>query len=319
MNYFRKRVITSVIVFIIAVNLDFFLPHLVPGNAGEILASGHSLPASAVKLIEDRFGLNQPLSVQYVDYLKGIFATWPPFFGFSFSYYPDTVTSLVAYRAQWTLLLLISSFALSITLCLVLGLFTFMKRGSKRELSTLYTSIVFWAMPGFFIAIVILFIFGVTLKILPMFGTTGFNAGTGLAYIGNVLQHAILPVLAMTAIIFGQLYIVLRGAAQQVLGSDYITAAEERGLRENVISYRYVIRNALLPLVSLTGFYAAQLVSGAVVIESVFGYGGVGDLIFDGINSRDYPLVQGCFFYITVIVIVLGLFGDYFLTRLDPR
>ncbi len=318
MNFIKKRIIISIIVFFVAINIDFFLPRFVPGNAAEVFASGRLLPPSAVHLIEQRFGLDQPLYVQYYLFLKGIFS-WPPFFGFSFQYYPTDVSTLIASRAVWTILLIVSAFALSIAISLVLGLFALMKRGSKTERSALYVSIIFWSAPGFLVSLLILYIFAVVLKVLPAFGTTGFETGSTIQLIGSVLQHAILPVGAMTLIIFGQSYIILRGAAQEILGSDYITAAKQRGLRDRVISFRYVIKNALLPLVSLTGFYVANLISLAVVIEFVFGYGGVGDLIVDAILNHDYPVIEGAFFYVTLIVILLGLVGDYFLLRLDPR
>jgi ABC-type dipeptide/oligopeptide/nickel transport system permease component len=133
LNFIRKRIITTIIAFIVATNLDFILPRLVPGNAAEIFASGTKLPASAVTLIEARFGLNQPITVQYLDYLRNVFGSWPPFFGFSFEFYPENVSYLIGVRIGWTILLIAASFILSLLISYGLATFTSRRRGGKFE------------------------------------------------------------------------------------------------------------------------------------------------------------------------------------------
>jgi peptide/nickel transport system permease protein len=166
---------------------------------------------------------------------------------------------------------------------------------------------------------VLIWIFSVTLGWLPVFGTTGFNAGTGLGFVRSVVVHSILPIISLTAVIFGQSYLLLRGTAQEILKTDYVTAAKLRGLKDRTIAFGYILRNSLLPLVSLLGFSIATIVSAEILVEAVFGYGGVGDLIVDAIINRDYPVLEGSFFYITTLVIIFGLIGDFLLVRLDPR
>jgi peptide/nickel transport system permease protein len=319
MDYLRRRVLTSVVVFAIAVNLDFILPRLVPGNAAVVFSSGHILPAQTVQLINARFGLDKPEWVQYLLFLKNIFTNWPPFFGFSFQYYPVGVSDLIASRAPWTILLVGASYFASLGLSYTLAGFSAIRKGSKFELFSLYSAIVFWSIPAFWFGMVAIWIFGVSLTILPISGVIGQNPGVGLDAVASVFQHAILPIAVVTLVMFGWTYVLLRGSAQEALESDYILAARARGVRERVIAFGYVMRNSILPIISLTGYAVAALISAAIFVEYVFSYAGLGDLLVDGITNRDYPVVEGVFFYVTLLVILLTLVGDFMLVRMDPR
>ncbi len=318
MDYVKRRILISAIVFFAALNLDFFLPRFVPGNAAQIFASGTRLPSSEIALLTQRFGLNQPLYVQYYLFLKEVFS-WPPDFGVSFQYYPYPVTYLIGVRLPWTLLLIAVSLLLSFQISYFLAGFSSIKRGSKFEFASLYGSIIFWSTPAFWIGMILIWVFAVWLGWLPVFGSTGFNPGTGLDYAYSIIVHAILPVITLTAVIFGQNYFVLRGASQEAIKSDYILAAEARGLKNRTIAFGYVVRNSLLPVVSLTGYSFASILSAVVLVETVFGYTGIGDLIVDGILNRDYPVLEGCFFAMTLVVVLGGLVGDIILLKLDPR
>jgi peptide/nickel transport system permease protein len=317
-NYIKRRILISAIVFFAAINLDFFLPRFVPGNAAEIFASGTRLPSAEIALLTARFGLNQPLYVQYFLFLKAI-SSWPPDFGVSFQYYPYPVTYLIGVRLPWTLLLIAFSLVLAFQTSYVLAGLSSIRRGGKFEFASLYGSIVFWSTPAFWIGMILIWVFSVRLGWLPVFGSLGFNPGTGLDYVGSVIVHAILPVITLTAVIFGQNYFVLRGASQEVIKSDYVLAAKARGLKKSTVAFGYVIRNSLLPLVSLTGYSFASMLSAVVLVETVFGYTGIGDLIVDGILNRDYPVLEGSFFFMTLLVVVGALIGDLILLKLDPR
>jgi peptide/nickel transport system permease protein len=319
MKLLERRIILAILAFIVTLNLDFFLPRLVPGSAADIFASRSYLPAREVQIISARLGLNQPLPTQYLLYLKGIFLSWPPYFGVSYQYYPEPVTTLVASRIPWTMLLIITSLVLSTMISFLLAGINSMRRQSKAEISTMYTSIMFWSIPTFWVGMVLIWVFAVTLGWFPVFGNSSFQAGTGLAYIGNVLWHAVLPIATLTLATFAQGYVVLRGATQEALKADYVIAAKCRGLKQNVVAFGYILRNSLLPVVSLLGYSLAGLISFAIVIEAVFGYQGVGDLFVDGLYNRDYPVLEGSFFFTTLLVILGGILADYLITRLDPR
>lgn len=317
MNFILKRIVISVIVFFVAINLDFFLPRFIPGNAADAF-TGKALGAAEYNLVVARLGLNLPLAQQYVHFLQAIFLNWPPFFGFSFQYYPQTVSALILSRVGWTMLLLVVSLVLAIGISFFVGALSVIRRGGKLEFSSLYAAVLCWSTPAFFLGLALIWIFGVVLHVLPQYNTVGFGLTGGLDYYVSIIQHAILPIVTMTSVIYGQSFIILRGATLQVLGSDYITAARARGIKESTIAFKYVLRNSLLPLVSLSGYAIAYVISVLVVVEFVFSYGGLGDLMVDAIINRDYPVVEGTFFYITVIVIILAFAGDFMLSRLDP-
>jgi peptide/nickel transport system permease protein len=321
LNFIRKRILTTIVAFFVATNLDFILPRLVPGNAAEIFASGTKLPATAVLLIEARFGLNQPLYIQYLDYLKNVFLTWPPYFGYSFEFYPENVSYLIGVRIGWTILLIASSFVLSLLISYFMAMISARRRGGKFEYSSVYSSIAFTSTPPFWIAMILIWVFAVTFRWFPLFGNVDFSVVSGLntAYLSSVAVHAVLPVLTLTIVIFGQNYLILRGASQEVMKSDYVTAAGSRGLKNGEIAREYIVRNSLLPLVSLLGYAISSLISAVILIEVVFGYTGLGDLIVDAILNRDYPLLEGSFFYLTLVVVIAALIGDLLLLKLDPR
>lgn len=318
MDYIKRRILISAIVFFAAINIDFFLPRFVPGNAAQIFASGTRLPSAEIALLTQRFGLDKPMYVQYFLFLKSVFS-WPPDFGVSFQYYPYPVTYLIAVRLPWTLLLIALGLILAFQTSYLLAGLSSLRRGSKFEFASLYGSIVFWSTPAFWIGMILIWVFAVWLGWLPVFGSLGFNPGSGLSYVLDVIVHAVLPVVTLTAVIFGQNYFVLRGASQEVVKSDYVLAAKARGLKGSTIAFGYVIRNSLLPLVSLTGYSFASILSAVVLVETVFGYTGIGDLIVDGILNRDYPVLEGTFFFMTLIVVIGALIGDLILLKLDPR
>lgn len=316
----RRRIIITIVAFFVAVNLDFILPRLVPGSAAEIFASRTTLPQKEIELISARLGLNHSIYVQYIDYLKGVFGSWPPYFGVSYQYYPQPVSSIIIERIPWTMMLIASSLVLSIALSFILAGITSMRRGSKTELATMFSSILFWAIPAFWVGMVLLWVFAVSLGWFPLFGNVSFNSGGGWATYGySVLLHGILPIVTLTLAVFGQNYVILRSATQEILKSDYVLAAKCRGLKQRTVAFAYILRNSLLPIVSLLGYSISGLISTVIVVEAVFGYPGVGDLFLDGLYNRDYPVLEGSFFFMAVLVLVGGLIADYLLTRLDPR
>jgi peptide/nickel transport system permease protein len=318
-NFIRQRIIMSIVVFLAALNLDFVLPRLLPGSAAEIFAAGTRLPQNDVQLISERLGLNQPVLVQYYDYLRGIFASWPPYLGVSYQFYPKTVASLIIDRLPWTILLIATSFFLAFMISFLLAARSMFSRGGKFELSSVSSSIIFWATPSFWVGMILIWTFSVSLGWFPISGNASFQSSSGIGYAYSIFIHAILPIATLTLAKFGADYLVLRGSALEASHSDYTIAAKARGLGRTSIVFRYVLRNSLLPVVSLVGYSLGSLVSSVVLVEAVFGYPGVGDLIVDGVLNRDYPVVQGAFLVVTLVVILGTLLGDYLLLRLDPR
>lgn len=318
MHYLVRRVILYVVVLMIVVNLVFILPRLVPGNAAEQLTTGFGI-SQEVNMLTQRYGLNQSIWVQYENYMKGIFATWPPNLGVSFFWYPEPVTTLIAQRLGWSLLLIFCSLILAIAITFGLAMISAQHRGGKFELGALYTFLSLHSIPVYWLAMVMLWTFSIALGMLPVTGTVDPLTPWGWGYVVSVIRHAILPIIVLALSLVGQLFMVLRGSIQEALKSDYVMAAKSRGLSGKVVTWRYILRNSLLPIVSLLTFSLSSLVSRAVLVEAVFGYIGIGDLIVDGIIDHDYPVIEGSFIVLTVVIIIGGLIGDILLTRLDPR
>ncbi|MHB8566183.1 MAG: ABC transporter permease [Nitrososphaerales archaeon] len=320
MNYIIRRILISIGILLIVVNLDFILPRLVPGNAAELDTSGGIGQVNQISILESRYGLNKPILDQYYIYMHGIFASWPPNLGTSFQYFPEQVSTLIAGRIGWTLLLIFTSFALSIIIVYYMAATTSTRRGGKFEITSLYFSISTHAIPIYWFALVMLWAFAVASGWFPVFGSVDPNLTFGTsAYFASVIWHSVLPVVALTLSLIGENYLVLRGSMQEVLQSDYVIAAKSRGLKARIIATRYILRNSLLPLVSILTFSLSGLISRVVLVEVVFGYPGLGDLIVDAILNHDYPVLEGAFFVLTLMVVVGGLIGDILLVRLDPK
>lgn len=320
MHYLVKRGITYAIVFVVVLNIIFFLPRLAPGNAAVILAGGTRLPAEATKIIAQRFGLDQPLYVQYVDFLKNIFLTFPPYLGVSYGYYPVQVSYLFDVRAGWTFLLIGTSLAVGELLTYAMGSFVSLRRGGKFETGSLYSVIMFNSTPLFWFAMILLYVFAIYSNVFPLSGNVDMSLAPGsLAYYGSVVYHMVLPVVVLSLSLMAESFLILRGSMQDVLKSDYILTAKSRGLSNWNISTGYILRNSLLPLISVVSFSTASMLSRVILIESVFGYPGLGDLLVDAVLGRDYPVLTGSLFYLTLIVIAGGIIGDILLVRLDPR
>jgi peptide/nickel transport system permease protein len=319
LRFIFQRLIGYAVLFFVVINLDFILPRLAPGNPAEILASNGLFPNIKIQEAMVRFGLNQPLWVQYTDFLKGIFTQWPPYFGVSFEYYPQPASSIFIQRLPWSLILILSSIILGFFLSyLTVGL-TSGKRGSKQESATVVSLISLHSIPVYFLGIVIVWVFAVYLRVFPLNGNVGLGAGSGLSYIQSVIWHAVLPVITLSLSVFGEFYFLLRGSVQEVLKSDFVVLAKSRGLSSRLVMFRYVLRNSLIPMVAFMSFSVASLISRDVLVESVFNYPGLGDLIVDGILNKDYPVLQAGLTYTVLMVIVGGLIGDLLLLRLDPR
>lgn len=318
MNFIWRRILTYIVVFVVVINFDFIIPRIAPGNAAETLSAGFTSPQLEKALLEQRFGLNQPVIVQYYHYLAGIFGKFPPDFGFSYQYYPTPVMTLIGTHIGWTLGLIFVSLALAFVIAYSLTIVTALRRGGKGETSATISSILLQATPVYFSGLILLWVLSVTFNWFPIFGKFGIGT-SGTAYVISVIRHGTLPVITLTGGILGQYYLLMRGSVQETLRSDFVSAAALRGLSELRVSTRYVMRNALIPVVSVISFSLATLVSLTVLVEAVFGYAGLGDLVVDAALNRDYPTLEGTLFVITLLIIAGGLIGDIILTRLDPR
>jgi peptide/nickel transport system permease protein len=322
MRFALRRVGFFVLTLWAAVTLNFFLPRMMPGNpALAMMAKFHGrISGQALKSLEVLFGVDshQSLLSQYVHYL-GQVATGN--FGTSLFFYPQPVSQVVLGAIPWTLGLVGVTTILAFVLGTGLGIITAWRRGSRLDGLLPPIFVITSAIPYFWVGMMFILIFGIRLKWLPY--TFGFDPtvtpGFTFTFIGNVLEHAVLPALALLITTIGTWILTMRNTMVSVLAEDYVRMARAKGLPGRRIMYDYAARNAILP--NLTGFAMSLgfVVGGAILIEYVFDYPGVGYMLLQAVENEDYPLMQALFLLITVAVLVAILLSDIATALLDPR
>ncbi len=306
-----------------ALTINFLLPRLMPGNPAEaMLAKFHGeITPQTLKALDILFGLNthKTLVAQYFTYLHQV-ATFN--FGISLDFYPKTVSSVIGGAIWWTVGLVGVTTVLAFALGTGLGILSAWRRGGKLDSIMPPVFVITSAIPYFWMGMVLVLIFGITLHWLPYLG--GYNVSTdtpsfSLSYAGDVLSHAILPAAALLITTIGTWILTMRNTMITTLAEDYVRMARAKGLPGRRIMVDYAARNAILP--NLTGFAMSLgfVVSGAILIEYVFNYPGIGFMLLQAVQGEDYPLMQALFLLITVAVLVAILLADIATALLDPR
>jgi peptide/nickel transport system permease protein len=305
-----------------AVTLNFFLPRLMPGNPALAMMGKFRGPVNpaALKALEVAFGVDtkQSLISQYFGYLGDI-STGK--FGTSLYFYPQSVAHVILGAIPWTLGLVGVTTILAFLLGTGIGIISAWRRGSALDSILPPTFVITSAIPYFWIGLMLILIFAVKLNVLPAaFGydvtiAPAFN----LSFIGDVLEHAVLPAAALLITTIGTWVLTMRNTMVTTLAEDYVRMARAKGLPARRIMFDYAARNAILP--NLTGFAMSLgfVVGGAILVEYVFNYPGVGYMLLQAVNNEDYPLMQALFLLITVAVLVAILMADIATAVFDPR
>ena len=323
MRYVLRRLGFFVLTMWAALTLNFLLPHLMPGNPAQTMLSKFrgELNPGELHSLEVLFGLNtnQDIFQQYISYVHQLLTGN---LGISLSEYPKTVSSVIGSAIWWTLGLVGVTTVLAFLLGTFIGIVSAWRRGSWLDSIVPPVFVVTSALPYFLVGIVLLLVFGITLKWFPSEGayyvttdTPGFN----LTFVQDVINHAILPAMALLITLIGTWILTMRNTMITTLAEDYVRMARAKGLPGWRIMLDYAARNAILP--NLTGFAMSLgfVVSGAILIEDVFNYPGVGFMLLSAVDNEDYPLMQGLFLLITVAVLVAILIADVLTALLDPR
>jgi peptide/nickel transport system permease protein len=305
-----------------ALTLNFFLPRLMPGNPAIAMMSKFRGPVTpqAFKALAAAFGLNthQSLASQYVTYLGDV-ATGK--FGTSLYFYPQSVAHVVLGAIPWTLGLVGLTTMLAFVLGTGIGIVAAWRRASRLDSWVPPVFVIISAIPYFWVGMMLILVFAVRLRWLP--GAFGFDVtltpSFSLPFIGNVLEHATLPAIALLVTTIGTWTLIMRNNMITTLAEDYVRMARAKGLPGPRIMLDYAARNAILP--NLTGFAMSLgfVVGGAILVEYVFNYPGVGFMLLQAVQQEDYPLMQALFLLITVAVLVAILLADIATALLDPR
>ena len=313
------RIAQYALVVLITLLLNFAIPRLAPGSPIDYLVPSEQVstvtPEQRERILA-QFGLERPLAEQYWSYLAGIAQGD---LGVS-TQQGRPVVDMLLERLPWTLVLVGGAIALSLIVGAGAGFLAAARRGGRMEVGGLAFFMFLDSMPPFWIGMLLLVLFSGYLNLLPVFGALPLtNAAGGFGLTLDVAERLVLPLLTLTLVRAGWLFLVARSSLAGELSEDYILMAEAKGLPRRRVVLRHGVRNALLPLVTAVAVEAGTLVGGATVVETVFSYPGLGRLIYESVLSRDYTVLQGAFLLLAVGVIAANLLADLLYPLIDPR
>ena len=321
MGFLLRRLVFYLAAFITAATINFFLPRLMPGDPIQIMFSGagSNLSMENLNALKLTFGfIDAPMGQQYLAYMQSVFTGD---LGRSIKYFPMPVTELLGRALIWTLGLVGTATIVSFALGTFLGVMAAWRRGTLFDAVVSLLAILSSSVPALVISLTMLFVFGYTLGWFP----NGYAAdpmldpGLNWSYISSVLHHGVLPMLTMIMVLTGGFAVTMRNNMINLLGEDYIVMGRAKGLRENQVMLWYAARNALLPTVSSLAISIGTILGGSLVIEVVFNYPGLGNMLYQAILARDYPVIQGQLLIMTAAMLVSNFVVDLSYVLLDPR
>lgn len=311
------RLVKTVLVAVAVVVLSFFLIRVVPGDAATVMAgqAGYG-DEQYMQSLRAEYGLDQPLPVQLWRYMRNVAQG-----DLGTSYVRrQPVAGVILERLPNTLLL--NGFALIVAAAggLWLGSVAARRPGSLGDSAVTVLAMLFYAVPQFWLGLIMVLVFGVWLAWLPPFGIETMGADyTGLARLGDVTQHIILPGMTLALYFLASYARLTRASMLEVADQDFVKTARAKGLRERQVARRHILRNALIPLITYAGLQASILVGGSVLVENVFSWPGIGTLASEAVKSRDNPLLLGIFIVTAILVCLFNLVTDIAYCVADPR
>jgi peptide/nickel transport system permease protein len=320
-RYVLGKVAQAVLTLAFVLVFNFFLFRVMPGDPITLLlrGSGAITPETIAELEED-LGLNQPLPQQFVTYVED---TLTGNFGVSLAT-GEPVTQRIGDRIWPTVLLVGTSTIASAVIGLIIGIYGGWRRGSAFDVGSLGFTLVFYSMPEFWFGILMLMAFAGGVGFFPaIFPTGGYQTAgaelTGFAHVVDVLNHLFLPWLTLTIAYLGEFALIMRSSILDVKEEDYVTTARAKGLRDKQVLWRHTVPNALLPTMTLTFLSLGFIFAGAITIEYIFSWPGLGLLTVDAIDDKDFPMLQALFLLFSAAVILANLVADLLYAYLDPR
>jgi peptide/nickel transport system permease protein len=316
-RFLIARLVKMVGIVIAIVCVNFLLIHAAPGDPASVLAgqSGSADPVFIAQL-RHQFGLDQPLSVQLWIYVSSVLRG-----DLGVSHVQQrTVLSLIMERLPATLLLTCTAFAFALIVGIALGAAAASRVGTWADSAITVVALGFYATPIFWVGLMLVLVFSVTLDWLPSFGMNTVGADLhGWAAVFDTCKYLVLPALTLGLFYMAVYARLTRSAMLDVAGEDFIRTARAKGVPEGRILRRHILRNALLPVVTLAGIQAGQLIGGSVLVETVFAWPGIGRLAFDALLARDYQVLLGVFLTTAILVVLFNLATDLVYLVIDPR
>jgi peptide/nickel transport system permease protein len=323
MRYLLRRLALLLVTLWSAITLNFVIPRLMPGSPTDAalakIAGQGPVSAAQRQAIEATLGVpHGSLLSQYGSYLANI-AHFR--FGVSYTYFPESVSSVIGQALPWTLVLVGVVTIIAFLGGTLLGVVAAWRRGRLLDTVATVGSSFTSAFPYFWTALLLLYVFGFTLGWFPIKG--GYGAAStpnlSLGFLGDAAYHSVLPAVTILISGLGGWVLGMRNNMINTLGEDYVTFAEANGLRSRTVALRYAARNAILPSMTVFGLALGMVVGGSILTEVVYGYPGLGYLLANAVANQDYPLMQALFLVITVSVLIANFLVDLLYSRLDPR
>jgi peptide/nickel transport system permease protein len=321
MHHISKIVHYLVIIFII-LSINFFLPRMMPGDPLAYLTDpsvdmGSGMSEEKRELMLGYYRLDKPLFEQYINYLTGLTSGD---LGTSI-HLNAPVMKVILGALKWTLLLTMTSTIIYVSLGVFIGAASAWERGGKKDIGLLILIITLSSIPSFFLGILFVIFFALKMKIFPIGGayTMSVLYSDFFDKIADILYHLVLPVATLVISHLGGTYLLMRNSMLNVLGDDYILTARAKGISEQYILYKHALRNALLPIVTMSALAIGFMITSTIFVESVFAYPGIGLMMYNAVLYHDYPLLQGIFLLMTIGIIGANFIADMIYEVLDPR
>ncbi len=299
--FLRRRILGLIPVLWGVITIVFLIIHLVPGDPAKMMLGDTALP-SDVEALRESLGLNKPLINQYVGFFAGLFRGN---LGKSFNTGQPVLKALIE-RFPNTLILAIASLFVAVVIGILGGIITAAKRNTIIDSTGLMFSLIGVSMPAFLLGPILILVFSVKLGIFPVSGS-------------GSLKHLVLPSLSLGFALSAIVLRMTRASMLEVLNKDYIRTARAVGISEKKILMKHALRNAIIPVVTIIGLQFGALLGGVIIVEIIFSWPGIGQLLIPAIMRRDYPLVQGCILFISVVYIFVNFIVDIIYAYIDPR
>jgi peptide/nickel transport system permease protein len=307
--YLIKRFFILLVTLLIVSVVIFAVLVVIPSDPAQIVLGIHATPET-LQALRHKMGLDRPVIVQYLTYIKNIMMGD---LGRSITY-EVSISSLIFTRLQVTVPLAVLSMIFAIFLSIPMGIYSALHRNRVGDFGIMVFSQIGLAVPAFWAGILLILLFAVTLHWFPAGGFHNWLIGPVKA-----LQSLLLPALSLGFVRAAVLTRMTRSSMLEVLGEDYIRTARSKGLSKRRVIYKHAFRNAIIPVITIIGLQAGDLLAGAIIIENVFHLPGIGRLVFEAIGQRDLPVIQGVVLFIATIIVVINFLIDVAYRYLDPR
>jgi len=313
-RYIWRRTLFALVTIFVAVSLNFVLFRVLPGSAVTRISRVPNASPAMKEALTREFGLDRPVFEQYLLYMKGLFTG-----NLGISYHNRLpVADNLAAAFMNTLPLVLTGTILALLIGIFLGVLSAVRRGSAFDYTMTNLSVIFYAFPTQFLGMMLLIFFAGVLPTAGMADPFAVALDPGEQFVDR-LRHLILPVATLTLTLYAEYLLIMRSSVLETLGEDYMLTAKAKGLPRRRIIGSYAVRNAMLPTITMIALALGTVVSGAILIEVIFSWPGIGRELYEAVLHRDYPMLQGGFLVITITVVIFNYLADLAYAWLDPR